>query len=358
MSQINAVFIFCSNKSRHEKWAKNWTKIECVCIEINDLCEVVEQAVKQCTQQSIQISFTKNSDKSPKENLDVLDSSFMYTQILKEILFETDLDNQHMKDFLKYCRQIFAGNDRILKNCDKIEQDYRKHTPAWWYACESFLHSMADLAIRLVEVDLMVQMGFFIRDLCEQIKYFHSEQFDSVHKSDPFTVYCGQGLSKTDFNELMEAKDKLLPFNNFLLTSKNRKISVSFAEEALPNLDRIGVLFVMNIDPSISPTPFMNVGNMGYYEDEEILFSMHSVFRINDIKKINNNDYLWKVNLTLTSDGDNDSRILTECIREETQGPSGRHRLVKLLLKVGEFVKAEQLCNVLLSQANDNHKKK
>ena len=42
----------------------------------------------------------------------------------------------------------------------------------------------------------------------------------------------------------------------------------------------------MTIDPSISATPFANVKNVSYFqEEEEILFSMHSVFRIGQVKQ-------------------------------------------------------------------------
>ena len=48
--------------------------------------------------------------------------------------------------------------------------------------------------------------------------------------SQSFTVYRGQGLSKTDFDQLIKTKGGLMSFNNFLSTSINRKISLEFAE--------------------------------------------------------------------------------------------------------------------------------
>ena len=55
----------------------------------------------------------------------------------------------------------------------------------------------------------------------------------------------------------------------------------------------VGVLFQITIDSSISSTPFANVRGVSYFQDEEeILFSMHSIFRIGQIKQINGNDRL------------------------------------------------------------------
>ena len=77
----------------------------------------------------------------------------------------------------------------------------------------------------------------------------------------------------------------------------------------------------MSIDPSISSAPFASIEEVSYFQtEEEILFSMHTVFRIGEIKQIDENKSLYQVELTLTSDNDPQLRILTEHIREETRG--------------------------------------
>jgi hypothetical protein len=62
----------------------------------------------------------------------------------------------------------------------------------------------------------------------------------------------------------------------------------------------------MTIDPSISSTPFASITGVSYYEDREneVLFSMHPVFRIRDIKQKSKNKRLWEIDLTLTGDND------------------------------------------------------
>jgi hypothetical protein len=44
------------------------------------------------------------------EILDQFDQSFMYTQIIKEILFTIAFDQQHIKDFISYHSQKFVTN--------------------------------------------------------------------------------------------------------------------------------------------------------------------------------------------------------------------------------------------------------
>ena len=190
----------------------------------------------------------------------------MYTQILKEILLTIDFEQEHINEFLTYCREQFAGNTIELKNVDKIEKEYHHHQPIWWYTYHCFLYSMLNRALRTMEVDIIIKMGFFVRDLHQHIAALHSEQYGGHHHSDSFIVYRGQGLSQTDFDQLMKTKGGLLSFNNFLSTSKNRDVSLEFARRTMATSNLVGILFVMKIDPSISSTPFANVQDVSYYQ--------------------------------------------------------------------------------------------
>jgi len=70
----------------------------------------------------------------------------------------------------------------------------------------------------------------------------------------------------------MKVKGGLLLFNTFLSTSRDRLASLVFAESNQEGFDTIGVLFEININPSVSSTPFANVGNINNYQaDGEIL---------------------------------------------------------------------------------------
>jgi tetratricopeptide (TPR) repeat protein len=349
--QVSVIYIFGGNKSRYQKWAKEWRKVQGVYKDITSICEVLKQAAQDCDQNSVSISFVKSTDGSSNQNLNQLDQSFMYTQILKEILLTIDFEQIHTNEFLTYCREQFVGNTTELDNVDKIEKEYRHHQPIWWYTYECFLYSMLNRALRTMEVDLIIKMGFFVRDLHNHIAELHTEQYGGQNHLDSFTVYRGQGLSQTYFDQLKKTQGGLLSFNNFLSTSKNRNVSLDFAQRTMATSSLVGVIFVINIDPSISATPFANVGNVGYYPgEEEILFSMHSVFRIGQVKQIDKNDRLWQVDLTLTSENDPQLHTLTKCMQEETAESTGWLRLGRLMIKLSHFDKAEELYEILLKQ--------
>jgi tetratricopeptide (TPR) repeat protein len=359
MFQVDSIFIFCSNKTHHEEWTKDWSKIKGVFTEITPICEALKKATKQCEHNAIPISFMATSSDVSKKKLDQLDCSFMYTQILKDILLTIKFEQKHINEFIEQCREQFADIEEELINVEKLERLYHKKTPIWWYTCQSFLYPMLNSALRLMDVDVIIKMGFFIGDLYRQLEQLHSEQFNGDQSDTTFTVYRGQGMSTEHFEQMEKTKGGLMAFNNFLSTSKVRDVSFHFANNALTNPDLVGILFVMTINPSVSTTPFASIVDVGYYGDEEdeVLFSMHTVFRIRDIKSIDDSHRLYQVDLTLTSDNDKDLCLLTDRIRKETEESTGWNQLGELLLKLGQAEKAQQVYEVLLKETTKDIEK-
>jgi tetratricopeptide (TPR) repeat protein len=359
MSQVDSIFIFCDNKKRHEQWAKEWSKIKGVFTEISPICEALKQAAQQCEQNAISISFMDTSGDLSKKNLDQLNPTFMYTQILKEILLLIKFEQKHIQEFIDYCRAVFADNESELKNVDEIQKKYHDKTPIWWYTYECFLYPMLNRALRLMDVEIIVKMGFFIGDLQCHIEQLHSEQFGGRHVGDGFTVYRGQDISHTDLDQMIKMKGRLMSFNNFLSTSKDRNVSLLFAESNQSNPDLVGILFVLTIDPSKSSAPFASINGFSHFQvEDEVLFSMHTVFRIGEIKRMGETHRLFQVDLTLTSDNDKDLRVLTTRIREETfpQG-TGWQRLGLLLIKTGQPAKSQQVYEILLEETSNDSEK-
>ena len=353
LSQVDSIFIFCNNKKYHEEWTKNWPKIKNVFTEIGSICDGLKQVAQQCEQNAISISIMGDGDDEMKKSGNRLDSSFMYTQIMKEILLTITFEQKHIDQFLQHCREVFAGNTEQLKYVYQLAHKYREHTPIWWYTCECFLYPMLNRGLRTMDADLMIMMGFFIGDLHRHIERLHQEQFGAGSSTARFTVYRGQGMDKEDFKKMMANKNGLLSFNNFLSTSKNRSTSLGFAQRALTNAQLVGVLFIMNIDPTKSSTPFASVIDVSYFgkKEDEVLFSMHSVFRIGEVTPVGDNARLVQAHMNLVTDKDNDLRQLIDHIRKETfPDDLGWARLGSVLWKMGKFAKAQQVFEMLLRQ--------
>ncbi|CAF1440001.1 unnamed protein product [Adineta steineri] len=356
MPQLDAIYIFCGDKSRHQGWTQNWTKIKGVHTNIKDICQALQSAVKQSDQDTIAVSFLTINEMASADNLNQLEPTFMYTQLFKEILLDMEYGDNAIKDLVILCRELYPDNKGELKIINEFERDYDPEKAIWWYTRECFTYKMLNRALRIMDADIIITMGFFLRDVHQQIQQLHQQQV-STYDGKSFKVYRGQGLMKSDFEKLQKAEGGLMSFNNFLSTSINEKVSISFAQDASTKPDMVGIFFIMSIDPCLKAAPFASIQEVSYFKgEEEILFSMHTVFRVNTIKQIGNKNQVYQVELELTSDDDQQLRLLTDRIRKETGG-SGWQRIGILLIKTGQFNKAEELYNVLLEQTSNESEK-
>ncbi|CAF1447323.1 unnamed protein product [Rotaria sordida] len=348
--QLVSIYIFCDNQSIHQQWAKIIPKVKGVYTQIVSICEALKIDRENCDRAMIPISYHG------------IDALFMYTQLLKEAFLEIeDDDTKSIKELVEYCRLHSDASEKTLK---MIEEEYRDHAPIWWYTGPYFIYSMLNHGLRLMDIDAILRMGFFIRHLHQHITDLHREQQSSkVAMPSKFQVFRGQGLSVEVFEKMKKTKGGLMSFNNFLSTSRNREISFeTYARSAAFNTNSVGILFVMSIDTAIctsSSTPFVNVKDIDFYEDqeEEILFSTHTIFRIDRIEPIEDKhtDRLWQVNLTLTGNQDDDFTKLTAHLRKELDvAGTGWSRLGSILIRSGEPAKAEHLYQLLLEKASSD----
>lgn len=357
--QINSIYIFSKNGSENKQWIQEWPIVRGRFTSIPYIIEILKQDVQTCDQNLLSISFISSNSEEVTDNLDRLEPTFMHTQILKEILLIIDFKQQHMKDFVSYYHEIFSDNITESNNINDFEKNYYNKSPIWWYTHPWCLYSMLNRALRLMEVDTIIKIGFFICDLHQQIAHLHSKQLSKLHSLETFTIYRGQTLLKNDFEKLQKMQGGLIAFNNFLSTSKDLTVALDFARSTPINPSLMGIVFVITIDPTIKSTPFASIRDFSYYKrEDEILFSMHTVFRIISVIKIDDSDRLWQIDLIQTKDNDPDLNNLTERIRKEIETtPVAWDRLGRWLIKIRKFDKAAELYKVLLDQTSSDRNK-
>ncbi|CAF3283897.1 unnamed protein product [Rotaria sp. Silwood2] len=346
--QLDSIYVFSDNQSIYEQCTKTIPKVKGAHTGIELIGEVLQINRERCDRAMISISYYG------------IDPLFRYTQLLKETFLEIEDDDiKSIKELVDYCR---LQGDLAESHIDKVEQEYRHQTSIWWDTAPYFIYSMLNRGLRVMDVDIMLKIFFFIRHLHEHIKTLHRDQQSA--NTIPFQVFRDQGLSLENFEKMKKAKGGLMSFDNFLSTSRNCNVSLEiFARPVALNNDPnlVGILFVMNIDPSLCATSsilLVDVKNVAYFEgtEEEILFSTHTIFRIDRIERIHGDhtDRLWQINLTLVGNDNHDLSTLTAHIRQEFDGTTGWSRLGHVLRNVGEFAKAEQLYQIFLGKASSD----
>ena len=240
-----------------------------------------------------------------------------------------------------------------IKLIDEFKRDYSAEKAIWWYTRECFIYQMLNTALRLLEADIIVNMGFFIHDLHRQIEQLHREQVGQ-YGGKTFNLYRGQGLSTTDFVKLKNTQGGLLSFNSFVSTTKDRERARFLADSSSYAKDKVGILFVMTIDSKLDSSPFADIDPFSYFDDkeDEVLFTMHSVFRINRVEGLDDSGPPMEVRLTLTADDDPELRLVTEAMEEQSRVLSGWNRIGRLLISMGRAQKAGELYTTLLDQAS------
>ncbi|CAF2839320.1 unnamed protein product [Rotaria sp. Silwood2] len=214
MPYIHAIYIFSDNKQRHEAWSKNWGKIKGVYTSITPICDALQIAIKQCNQHNISVSIMDVNADGFSEDLNQLEPSFMYSQIFKEILLNMKYSQNAFRDLVRFCQQEYEDDSRELKFIDEFQRTYRPTTAIWWYTSDCFVYKMLNYALRKLDGDIIIRMGFYLCDVHRKITYLYKKQISQCH-GQIFLVYRGQGLSTTDFKKLTKNQGGLIAFNSF-----------------------------------------------------------------------------------------------------------------------------------------------
>ncbi|CAF0717452.1 unnamed protein product [Adineta steineri] len=80
--------------------------------------------------------------------MDQSDPSFMYSQILKEILLIIDFEDKHITEFINYYRGTLAKDYIDSRTIEELE-GYRNQEPIWWYSSKCYLYLKLNEALRL-----------------------------------------------------------------------------------------------------------------------------------------------------------------------------------------------------------------
>jgi hypothetical protein len=90
-------------------------------------------------------------------------------------------------------RLYYMNNIPKLKDIAEFESDYCSQSAILWYTRECFVFEMLNLALHMLKADTIINVGFLIRDLHQQIQELHRKQVGTYH-GNSFNVYRGQRL--------------------------------------------------------------------------------------------------------------------------------------------------------------------
>ena len=344
--QIESIFIFCMDRSKHKKWADQWSKIEDVYTDMTSLYKAIEDVRRRNERNSVCLSFLRTEDNDDFEQIDnQMKISFMYTQILADILLKIDFKKKDFNELITYSRSRYENKEKTLTEINDFERLYNKKDAIYWYTRDYFPYPMLNKALREMDIEVILKMGFFIRDLHQQIQCCHSKQ---CHKNQLITLYRGQYLLEEHFKQLCQTQGGLLTFNNFLSTTTEISKALWFVQHKRSG--QVGIFFTITPHQLLSSTPFASIDKFSEHPTEkEVLFSMHTIFRIENVEFCPTNQ-IWKVELTQTTLNNHELYALTKCLGDTIaiERFAEYDRLGRFFIQMSKFDQAQHVYQKML----------
>ncbi|UJR18525.1 hypothetical protein I4U23_005431 [Adineta vaga] len=207
-------------------------------------------------------------------------------------LLDMPPSDEAKQDLLKVARTFYADNDRELRRIDDFDQRYKASEALNWYSSDSFAYRLLNKAIRTENIDLLFACRFFIVDLHRQLHSLDSPYMELIRSCglDIYTVYHGQLMTLDDFTKLQANVGKLISINSFLSTSIDSKVALVYAGDKTAHANMESVLFQITINVTETSHayqhPFADISAYSHFQEEqEVLFSLAAMFRIEDISE-------------------------------------------------------------------------
>ncbi|CAF3133097.1 unnamed protein product [Rotaria sp. Silwood2] len=255
------------------------------------------------------------SSKDNKSMHKTLNGEFILYQMLleqisnrkKELIF-------HQNSLTEYFKPENSNDQQVMKEFDK---EYTPDKAIHWYTRETCIYKILNKALRTQCIDDIIPFGSFIRDLTKQLDDEHI-LFIKQLKTPIIKVYRGQHISKDEVNRLKSGIKGLISINSFLSTSTNRNKAIEFATGRPPSTnDLTSILFEIDVNINYLAKPYADIRRISAFpEEEEILFTVGSIFRIDNVShddKLN----LWMANLILCSFDDADIKDFLSSLKKE-----------------------------------------
>ena len=356
LPQIHSIYMIGPQRSdpiMHHRWKMRYPKLHGAFQDMEAIREHSnsEQPIIQShTTSEISISVASVTDGLSETN-NAQDASFMYAEILKEIFVEMNYPEDVHKEFVAWYRKRSPDSSFAEKELIVFEDEYHSRSAIEWYTRTRPVYKSLNNALRTNDVITLYQMRFLIKHIHEQLQQIQSFP-TKVFPTRNIRLYRGVTLTDADFTSIQKNIGGLLSINAFWSTSLKCNVAKVFAALDRPESthDRHSVLFEMDVDTDITRIPFASIEHISRFPDEEeVLFSMGTVFRINSVQNPEQRGPReWLVSLTLIEEKDPQLRRLSKDIKNLNNAPHPLARLAKLLHDMGKYNESSDIYRILL----------
>jgi len=301
------------------------------------------------------ISAKKTKEEISTQNLNEEETLFMWYQLLIEILNRMPLTSISRKDLLNQCRKEYENDEIELRKIQEFENRYNADNVIEWYTRDTFLYRLLNRALRTRDISIIFQFRFVLVDLHNRLLDLHVKYIQSLDKTTSLIVYRGQGLTITELNKMKDNINGRIAMNSFTSTSLSSAIALDFAGNGTGRPVIESVLFEIECPVKSSRKPYANIQEYSYLKTEnEILFTIGTIFRIESVEQYTDN--IWLVKLILCEDEINliKDELIDE-LKSEINETADILTLAKFLFEMDDLDKAEEFYNLMLNELPSDH---
>lgn len=243
-------------------------------------------------------------------------TQFLHSQLLIHFLLHTKLTNEQIlenkKELIELLKNEYHENQNQLKILHEFEHNYLPSNALWWYTLDSFLYQFLTKSLNTINIDLLYLLQFFIQDLVRELSQYQSAKSERVYRS-----YI---VSNEEFQLMEQSIGKYLSINRFCTTFVNREHALDYFSDYDQNNNNNNMKkILLRIDAnarSNKSKPFANITVQSQISDEDkVLFSLGSIFRIENIHRNKNDIYI--VQLNFVSDDHSQLKSIFEHIKSQ-----------------------------------------
>ena len=214
-----------------------------------------------------------------------LEDTLVQTPLLINSLYMRPRSKESRKLVL-LSKQLYERDQCELSNIQEFEKKYSTEVALHWYTRDSFLTRLLNKTLRTQNIDDLLLFHFFIIDIQSQLKSLHNR---------PREAYRSQFMPKNQLERLQKANGKFISINSFLSAYPKKNQALAFLRRDDP-LEK--VLFEIHADPTfVKIRPYAYIKEHSVDGQEEILFMVGSIFKIEQFKRENDNVWVFQLKL-------------------------------------------------------------
>ncbi|CAF3176140.1 unnamed protein product [Rotaria sp. Silwood2] len=278
--------------------------------------------------------FSPNNKEISTRNLNEESTTFVWYQIMMELIFSFLLTPEAKSEFFAECRRLCINNFHQLSEIDQLEKNYEAKKALKYYSKITWYYKLINQALRCQNVSSIYHFRMAIIHIHEQLKTMRNEDTKII------TLYRGQKIGNEEIEKLRRNINGLISFNSFLSTSSDKEVAHMFGscEGNEETNGQTSVVFEMKTACNL----FSNISEVAEHPDEqEYLFLVGTTFKIVSVKKIERDrKNYWYVQLIDTTDDDlNDLKAIKQQLLERLAISKGPFKLTwgRFLYNVGEY---------------------